>query len=243
MTASKPALAPLIAIIGCDGSGKSTVSEQVLTMASHYGPAATAHLGKQQGNVGRSLANLPLIGKWFGRLIERKVKTVNKSQAKNKAPSTFPALVMYAFTLRRLKRFRKMLALREQGFIIITDRFPQLDFPNAYDGPSLSVNAQGNFIVRWLAKHEQAAFEWMTQHKPDLVIRLHVDIDTACQRKPDHVREALLKKVEITPLLTFNGAEIVEVNSVQPLEEVLNETTAAVNNVLISYGYQKSVKV
>lgn len=240
MAESKPTLAPLIAIIGCDGSGKSTVSEQTLKWVSHYGPAVTAHLGKQQGNVGRYLARLPLIGKWFERLIARKVKTVKNSRNKNKTPSILPALVMYAFTLRRLKRFRKMLALRKQGFIIITDRFPQLDFPNAYDGPALSVNAQGNFIVCWLAKREQAAFEWMTQYSPDLVIRLHVDIDTACKRKPDHVREALLKKVEITPLLTFNGAEIVEVNSVQPLAQVLAETEAAISKTLTSYGYQKT---
>ena len=240
MLASKPTLAPLIAIIGCDGSGKSTVSEQVLIMAEKYGQAAIAHLGKQQGNVGRSLAQLPLIGNWFGRLIDRKVKTVNKSQTKNKAPTTLPAIVMYAFTIRRVKRFRRMLALRKQGLIIITDRFPQLDFPNAYDGPSLSVNAQGNFFVRWLAKREQAAFEWMTEHKPDLVIRLHVDIDTACQRKPDHVREALLKKVEITPKLTFNGAKIVEVNSVQPLEQVLAEAEAAIDKTLLACGYQKA---
>jgi len=239
MTTSKPAMAPLIAIIGCDGSGKSTVSEQTLAWVNHYGPAATAHLGKQAGNVGRKLANLPLIGKYIGHLINRKTVAVHKSHDKNKTPGMLPALIMYAFTIRRLMRFRRMLALRKQGFIIITDRFPQLDYPNAYDGPSLSVNAQGNFVVRWLAKREQAAFEWMTQYKPDLVIRLHVDIDTACARKPDHVREALQKKVEITPLLTFNGAAIVEVNSVQPLAQVLTETQVAVSNTLTACGYQK----
>ncbi|MDT8282377.1 MAG: thymidylate kinase, partial [Gammaproteobacteria bacterium] len=54
--------APIIAIIGCDGSGKTTVSEQVLACASEYGAAITAHLGKQSGNVGRALSRLPLIG-------------------------------------------------------------------------------------------------------------------------------------------------------------------------------------
>ncbi|HHJ36459.1 MAG TPA: thymidylate kinase [Gammaproteobacteria bacterium] len=233
-------LAPLIAVIGCDGSGKSTVSEQVLEWVRGYGPAAAAHLGKQAGNIGRWLSELPLIGKWFERLINRKVVSVNNSHAKNKTPGFFPSLVMYAFTLRRMRRFRRMLALRQQGLIIITDRFPQLEFPRAYDGPALSVSAEGNFFIRWLAKREQAAFEWMTSFKPDLVLRLNVDLDTACARKPDHRREALRKKVEITPQLTFNGAPIAEIDTNQPLPEVVAAAKEAVTRTLTERGYKRS---
>ena len=114
-------LPPLIAIVGCDGSGKSTVSEELLLWMKGYGPAAAAHLGKQQGNAGRSLANLPLIGKLLGRFIERKVSTVHTLRSGNKAPHVLPALVMYAFTLKRMRRFRRMLVLRHQGFMVIAD--------------------------------------------------------------------------------------------------------------------------
>ena len=62
MPGGAPALPPLIAIVGCDGSGKSTVSEALLEWIKGYGPAAAAHLGKQQGNTGRSLSTLPVIG-------------------------------------------------------------------------------------------------------------------------------------------------------------------------------------
>ena len=234
---------PMIAIIGCDGSGKSTVSEQVLVYAKQYGPAALTHLGKQAGNVGRALSALPLIGWWFEWLISRKVKKVNTSHAKNKTPGVFPALVMYAFTIRRVRRFRRMLALREQGNIIITDRFPQLDYPKSFDGPELLVAAQGNFIVRWLARREHIAFEWMTSYKPDMVIRLNVDIDTAMERKPDHVRELLMKKIAIVPKLTFQGAPIVDVDTAQPLEQVVSEANAAVANIMAEFGYKQLSRV
>ena len=235
--------APMIAIIGCDGSGKSTVSEQVLDYASKFGPAALTHLGKQAGNVGRALSALPLIGSWLEWLISRKVKKVNNSHAKNETPGILPALVMYAFTIRRLRRFRRMLALREQGNIIITDRFPQLDYPKSFDGPELLIAAQGNFIVRWLARREHAAFEWMTGYKPDLVIRLNVDIDTAMARKPDHVRELLMKKIAIVPKLTFQGAPIVDIDTAQPLEKVVNEANAAMAKIMAEFGYaNKSLK-
>ncbi len=227
---------PLIAIIGCDGSGKSTVSEQVLSWAKDYGPAATAHLGKQQGNVGRELANLPIIGGFIDRLIEKKVAKVHGSYKTKKVPGVISALVMYLFTVRRVRRFKRMLALRKQGFIIITDRFPQLDFPRAYDGPDLDVNAEGNFMVRWLAKKEQWSFEWMTSHRPDLVIRLNVDLDTACARKPDHLRERLARKVKVTPLLTFNGAPIAEIDASKDLEEVLSTTRLALTEFFAKLG-------
>lgn len=240
MSPKSSTLPPLIAIVGCDGSGKSTVSEAVLDWIKGYGPAAAAHLGKQQGNTGRSISNLPVIGAAMGGFIERKASTVRKSRTKNKSPDTFPAIVMYAFTLRRKRRFRRMLALRRKGMIVIADRYPQLDFPSAFDGPDMSVDAQGNRFVHWLAQREQATFEWMTSHQPDLVLRLNVDLDTAFARKPDHRREALARKIEITPQLTFNGAHIVEIDATQPLADVVAAAEAAVTETLTARGYSRT---
>ena len=237
MAVDRVALAPLIAVIGCDGSGKSTVSESILDWVRGYGPAAAAHLGKQSGNLGRALARLPMIGPLIGRVINRKVTSVRDYRATNKAPGVFVALVIYALSLRRVLRFRRMLALRRQGLIIVTDRYPQLELPGAYDGPGLSVTAQGNPIVRWLARREQVAYAWMTGYRPDLVLRLNVDLDTACARKPDHRRELLRDKVAATPLLKFNGAPIVEIDSTQALADVLAAARLAVARTMTEKGY------
>ena len=239
MPVNPPALPPLIAIVGCDGSGKSTVSEELLVWLKSYGPAATSHLGKQQGNTGRSISNLPVAGKFLGSFIERKASTVRKSRTVNKAPDTFPAIVIYAFTLKRLQRFRRMLALRDKGLIIIADRFPQLDLPGTSDSTDMSVTAQGNRFVSWLAQREQAAFEWMTSYQPDLVIRLNVDIDTAFARKPDHSREGLERKIKNIPQLTFNGAPIADIDATQPLAEVVAAAKAAVTQTLTEHGYER----
>ena len=240
MPVNPPALPPLIAIVGCDGSGKSTVSEELLVWLKGYGPAATAHLGKQQGNTGRTIANLPLAGRFLGRFIERKASTVRKSRTVDKAPDTFPAIVMYAFTLKRMRRFRRMMALRQKGLIIIADRYPQLDLPGTSDSTDMSVTAQGDRFVRWLAQREQAAFEWMTSYRPDLVIRLNVDVDTAFARKPDHSREGLARKIKNIPQFTFNGAAIADIDATQPLEKVVAAAKAAVAQTLTEHGYERS---
>lgn len=229
-------LAPLIAIIGCDGSGKSTVSEAVLEWVRRFGPAEAAHLGKQSGNVGRKIAGWPLVGGWLDRRIARKTDITRKQRDK-KNPGFFVALVIFGFSLRRLRRFKRMMAQRVKGMIIVTDRYPQLEIPGAYDGTGLSASAAGSAFVRWLARRERVMYEWMTSYRPDLVLRLNVDLDTACARKPDHRRELLADKVAATPLLRFAGAPIVEIDAAQPLEQVLAAARAAVTQTLTARGY------
>jgi hypothetical protein len=57
MTGKDASLGPIIALIGCDGSGKSTVTEKIVVWATDYGPTATAHLGKQAGKVGGAFSS------------------------------------------------------------------------------------------------------------------------------------------------------------------------------------------
>jgi len=238
MQETSGAMAPLIAIIGTDGSGKSTVCELIVAwINSCYGPAGRVHLGKQSGNVGRALARLPLLGAMMDRQIRRKVDGVNERIKADMQPSLFPALVISAFTLRRRFRFKRMLALRKRGLIVVTDRFPQVEIPGAYDGPGFPDTQRGSRLVVRLARHERATFEWMASHRPDLVLRLNVDLDTACMRKPDHRRDALRRKIEVTPLLTYSGATIVDIDANQPLARVIEDAKAAVARVMAERGY------
>lgn len=237
MPAQPNTLAPLIAIIGTDGSGKSTVCDHVASWITRYGPAGRVHLGKQSGNVARAMARWPLIGPLLDRAIKRKVDGVNDRIEADLQPKLFPALVMSAFTLRRKRRFKRMLALRRQGLIVVTDRYPQVEIPGAYDGPGFPETSQGSRLVVRLARYEHAVFEWMASHRPDLVLRLNVDLDTACARKPDHRREALAKKIAVTPQLRYSGAPIVEIDANQPLDVVIANVEAAVAKTMAERGY------
>ena len=233
-------LSPLVAIIGCDGSGKSTVSEEVLAWIRPSHAAELAHLGKQSGNVGRAIARLPLVGKPLDRVIRRKAKAT-RAERGTKTPGVVTALVICGFSIRRLLRFRRMMKARRRGLIIVTDRYPQLELPAAYDGSGLAVDAPrtsiSSGIVLWLARRERRAYVWMTSFRPDLVLRLNVDLDVACARKPDHRRELLARKIGVTPKLTFNGAHIVEIDANRSLAEVLVDAKAAVQDTLTALDY------
>ncbi|MCQ4856764.1 hypothetical protein NE471_27455, partial [Escherichia coli] len=68
---------------------------------------------------------------------------------------------------------------RRRGLIVLTDRYPQDQIPGAYDGTVFSPNVEGGRFVSWLASQERKAFHWMASHKPDLVIKLNVDLELA----------------------------------------------------------------
>ncbi|EFW5434768.1 thymidylate kinase [Shigella flexneri] len=193
---------PLIAVIGSDGSGKSTVCEHLITVVEKYGAAERVHLGKQAGNVGRAVTKLPLMGKSLHKTIER-----NQVKTAKKLPGPVPALVITAFVARRLLRFRHMLACRRRGLIVLTDRYPQDQIPGAYDGTVFPPNVEGGRFVSWLASQERKAFHWMA------------------------------RKIAITPQLTFGGAQLVDIDANQPLEQVLVDAEKAITDFMTARGY------
>lgn len=218
---------PIIAIIGCDGSGKSTVGEFVVNRLRQYGPTEAVHLGKQSGTIFRKIIKWPVIGQFLGKKIKKKGSKSKERMESNKLPELLPALVNAFFVHRRIRRFKRMLSLHEKGNTIVTDRYPQMAYPRAYDGVKMPSTREGSPLVARLADYELNAFKWMTSHRPDLVIRLNVDIDTAYARKPDHDRAALKRKIDITPRLEYQGAPIVDIDSTQPLETVLEKIESA----------------
>ncbi|MGJ8523815.1 hypothetical protein R84981_002528 [Carnimonas sp. R-84981] len=233
----RSSIAPIIAVIGCDGSGKSTVCEHLTSWIQGFGPTQQVHLGKQSGNVGRAIAKWPVVGGFLNKKINKKSNKANASMDKRKLPDLLPALVMGAFTVRRLRRFKRMLKLRAAGNIIVADRFPQTAIDGAYDGPRFPRSDDGSAIVRALARHERKAFDWMTATRPTLVIRLNVDLDVACARKPDHKRESLARKIDVTPQLSYKGAPIADIDTNQPLDSVLANVERVVTEAMEAQGY------
>jgi len=221
----------VIAVIGCDGSGKSLLTHDLLTILLRNGPAELHYLGTVSGEMGDQIKRLPVIGIQFEKYLAAKARRAQ--DMRKKLPGTITAVVMFLFSLRRARDFRKILALSERGIIVITDRFPQAEISGFhYDGPGLPRAIGENWLVRILAKREKRLYHEMACHPPSLVIRLNVDLETALSRKPDHAPTELRDKIEIAPKLRFNGARIVEIDANKPYAQVLNAAVKAVNTNL-----------
>ena len=224
-------LAPLIAFVGCDGAGKSTVSDAVVTWMKESRDTQSCHLGIQSKSLGEALVKWPLVGPAIGRLIVANSARGNPSfRNGERGPSTLAAVAIFLLSVRRWRRYQKMMVLRRNGIAVVADRFPQITVANIkIDGPGLLKVKHRNEFVRFLAGCERTLYAYMISYRPDLVIRLNVDLETAFARKPDHRYESLALKIASVPQLEYQGAPILDLDSSLPLEEVIARVKAAVS--------------
>ncbi|MGH6651537.1 MAG: nucleoside triphosphate hydrolase [Sphingopyxis sp.] len=222
-------LAPLIAVVGSDGSGKSTLSADLLAHIQKTRAAESGYLGLGSGEQGRRIGRWPIIGPPLHRFLDGIADRLREPD------EPIPAYLAARYALNKSKKrrakFDALLEQRRAGKVIVTDRYPQIEVPGLHDGPILAGRATSARLAAMQAE-ERALYAEMAAYHPSLVIRLHVDVDTVMARKPDHDRALITRKVETVPLLAFNGAPIVDIDATIPYEEELALATAAVDRAL-----------
>lgn len=216
----------LIALVGADGSGKSTLAKMLCEEIGRHGRARAAYLGLGSADIRDRIAALPVIGPPFAaHLVRRADQARDREQ---KIPGVTTALVMIVLSRMRFRRYQRACRARALGYVVVSDRYPQIEVPGIYDGPLLSAARPGNAVVHFLARAERRIYEHMVAVPPDLVIKLHVSVKTSLQRKPDHRRRDVEAKVAVTESLNFGGAACIDVDADRPLEAVFGEIAGLV---------------
>ncbi len=224
-------LAGVVAVVGCDGTGKSTLTADLLASLRGRGPAERRYLGLVSGEMGEKIKHLPVIGVRLERYLAAKAQRAQ--DMKLKLPGTGTALIMHLLSLWRAAQLRRVMRLSRRGVRVIADRYPQAEIPGFhYDGPGLTADQTNNWLVRKLVTREQKLYRWMAEQKPALVIRLNIDADTAHARKPDHSLAELRDKISVMPRLRFNGAQVLDLDASAPYPQVLSAALQAVNSAI-----------
>lgn len=221
----------VIAVVGSDGSGKSTLTTDLYRHLQDSMQVELIYLGQSSGDIGNWIKSLPIIGAPFGRYLDGKAEKAHSKESSS--PDNLTALVIYCLSLWRVHKFRKILALNSKGIVVITDRYPQAEVAGFYfDGPGLTAVNTQTWFARKLASREMRLYQWMASHLPVLVIRLNIDAETAHARKPDHKLPMLRDKTRVIPTLNFNGAHILDISSLSPYAEVLDIALNATNSII-----------
>jgi thymidylate kinase len=224
-----PALPRVVAIVGCDGSGKTTLVRDLVRTLNRERPTVRRYMGLVSGEAGDRIKRLPLIGVMLERYLAIKVRRAQDMD--KKLPGTFSSIVMYLFSLYRVRQMKRMMRLAESGTLVIADRYPQSEVEGFhFDGPGLAAHRATSRFARNLARREQSLYEWMAQHRPTIVIRLLVEPDVAYRRKPDHPMKELREKIALMPTITYGGAQICEIDTDQPYPAVLAAALAIVRD-------------
>jgi thymidylate kinase len=231
----------LVAVIGCDGTGKSTLTADLLKHMQARWITERRYLGVFSGESGDKIKKLPFIGVWLERrLAAKSEKTQSMS---SKAPAWWAALIIYAFSLKRASKLRQVQRRAESGVLVISDRYPQAQISGFhYDGPGIGVERATGRLKTWLARREQKIYQQMALCRPELIIRLDIDVETAFSRKPDHSYTELRDKIEVMVQLDYNGSRILELDARAPYNEVLEKALDAVSSVAIA-SQRKEVMV
>ncbi|MDG6094847.1 hypothetical protein LOC54_06940 [Acetobacter sp. AN02] len=215
-------LCGVIAVVGCDGSGKTRLAHDLVARLNRTRPSERRYMGLVSGETGDRIKKLPVIGTWLENYLARKVRRAQ--DMKKKVPGPFSAVVMYLFSLWRQFQLRRVIRASGNGTLIIAERYPQAEVPGFhYDGPGLDVNRSDNRLVQSLARREQKLYDWMSEQKPGLIIRLNVDPVTAHMRKPDHPLQELRDKTRALTGMQYKGARIYDIDAGQPYQAVLDE--------------------
>lgn len=221
--------APLIAIVGADGAGKSRLSADLIAYIAQSRTADAGYLGEGSSATGRKIARWPVIGPSLKKSLEDVASRLRDPAAP--IPGVIAANYALHRSRKRYRRFEALLEKRRRGVVIVTDRYPQIELPGLHDGPILAGVATNSMLERIKAA-EWAIYSKMAAFAPTLVIRLRIDIDTAMARKPDHDRTLVAMKVASLPSITFGGAPMLELDAAMDYAEELSRAKSAVDAVL-----------
>jgi hypothetical protein len=226
---SAETLAPLIAVVGADGAGKSRLSADLIAHIRRTRPAEAGYLGEGSSATGRKIGRWPLIGPAVRGFFEGVAVRLRDPGA----PIPGPIAARYALhrSQKRRRRFEDLLEKRRRGIVIVTDRYPQIETPGLHDGPILAGVATSPALQR-IKQAEHALYAEMAAFVPSLVIRLNIDTETAMKRKPDHDRALVAMKVASLPGITFNNAPMLDLDATMDYGEELARAEAAVNALL-----------
>jgi|GEM_PF-1339545 len=222
-------LVGVIAIVGCDGTGKSTLTADLLSKLNNERPTVKRYLGLVSGEVGDKIKNLPIMGIRLERYLA--AKAFRAQDMKKKIPGTGTALIMHFLSLWRAVHLLLLRHQSRRGIQVIVDRYPQAEISGfRYDGPGITASDTDSWLLRKLAVREQTLYNWMATYKPALVLRLNIDAETAHARKPDHTMSELRDKISIMPRLNYNGALIIDIDTNIPYQQVLTTALQAIKN-------------
>jgi thymidylate kinase len=203
----------VVALLGGDGSGKSTCADALEAWLSPSLATLHAHLGRPT----RSLATLVVGG--LLRL-SRRSRAVPRLAAHLE-------LLRFACTARdRYALYRKAHRFASAGGVAICERYPlregwALAGPSEAQGQALA--ADSRFATR-VRKLERRYYERMAA--PDLTFLLQLDPDTAVSRKTNEPADYVRARAQITANTDWSqsGARIID--AAQPLPQVVSRLKA-----------------
>lgn len=222
----------VVAIVGGDGSGKTTVVADLSTWLSGHVTTATFHLGKPRPSIASTVMQVA----WRGTarhvmrgpsVSEADLSASDGSAMSLRAKMRLARQVMVARD--RVREHRRARRVAARGGIAIADRFPLVEI-ELMDGPlagQMVTTAGAGRLVRFLARREQAYYARIGD--PDILIVLRVSPDVAAERRRGiDAEQAVRRRSEEIRDIDWSRLPAVVIDADRPMADVLREVRSAV---------------
>jgi thymidylate kinase len=188
----------LVAIIGGDGSGKTTAVANLHQKLSEEFDVIKVHMGKPSWSLTTIIIRGILkIGRSFG--LYPFVKEGSEPSLDTDSPSFpgYPWLIREVCTARdRYISYARARRFATNGGLVICDRFP-LSQIKIMDGPQVervTGSIKTNVWIKLLAALEHRYYQQIVL--PDLLVVLRVDPEICVQRKTDEVSDSVRSRTQ-----------------------------------------------
>jgi thymidylate kinase len=238
LAGSKKGLTPggggaVIAFVGSEASGKSTVLAATERWLGEHFTIERVHAGKPPSSLLSVLPNvfLPALRAVFPEQRSTQIDVRRTSQAaSSRNDDPFPPLfairsVLLAYDRRRL--LTGAHARAANGTIVLCDRYPSMT-TGAPDSTQLSTSANataGRPLRRWLAGVERRLYQQIPP--PDLVFHLKAPLELTLERNRSRGKTEPEQLVRLrhaqTSTLSFERSRVYEIDTRQPLAESLHD--------------------
>jgi hypothetical protein len=212
----------VIAVLGVDGSGKTTVTRTLRAWLGSEMDVMPIYFGTGGGRPSLILAPLKLMLPLVQALTGVKPAGASHGRVSNHPPGPVYTclLVLWATVISVEKRWKLAAAHRgaARGAVVIADRYPQDQLPSFNDGPLLP-RLRG--VPAWLRRFEAHSYALARRLPPDLVIRLDATPEVLARREPDMNRVVLAARTEAVKQLTFPNVPLIAIDATRPLDEVI----------------------
>jgi thymidylate kinase len=219
----------IVAVIGADGSGKSTVIGNLQATFQKKIDVYNVYMGRgKSGDISWQRKILKGFKKEYSkihpgenRLVDGDVFMDDRRSLKFKL---FKCVEALAVARERRKKLKMMQTAKSKGMLVICDRFPQNQLMGYNDGPALNYLLHSkNVFIRWCARREARTYKLTEDNPPDILFKLVADADVIAARKPSKASlKALNLKIEgIMGLKVSRDCAVVTIDANQPLNEVL----------------------
>jgi energy-coupling factor transporter ATP-binding protein EcfA2 len=198
----------VIAVVGADGSGKSTLVESVTRELQKKFDVVRLYMGARTESASWLRRRISRRGGGAGRFLANLVLACEKSSRRR-----------YAARCRR------------RGMFVVMDRYPQCTSPVRNDGPRLSHLARHWCVpLRAVSWWESRRYDQGRPPGPDLLVRLTAAPATLAARRPEVPAATLAEKQESLAKVAYPAfVRVLEIDAGRSREDVFGEVMRAVS--------------